>query len=59
MKYIPPTKFCVFPSMGYWEVDGKPVSWEDAKNNPNRIWKQSEIAKNIKDYVGYFEEDDE
>ena len=24
--YHPPSKFCVCPSMGYWELDGKPVS---------------------------------
>tara|TARA_Y100000034_G_scaffold68621_1_gene82823 strand:- start:664 stop:1011 length:348 start_codon:yes stop_codon:yes gene_type:complete len=29
-KYHPPTKFCVFPSMGYWAIDGNPVSSREA-----------------------------
>ena len=39
--------FCVFPSMGYWELDGKPVSGKMVRYGlePGAIWKQTELAK--------------
>ena len=57
MKYIPPIKFCVFPSMGYWALNGKPISAREAQHGaaPGVTWESSEIALNLKDYVGYFE----
>lgn len=30
-KYHPPTKFCVFPALGYWELNGKPVNDREAQ----------------------------
>jgi len=43
-------KFCVFPAVGYWEIDGKPVSENEAKLNPQAVWKKTEIAKRICDF---------
>lgn len=56
MKYIEPDLFCVFPAMGYWEIDGKPVSSREARYglHPRAVWKESEVAKNLHRHVGYF-----
>jgi len=42
-----PMPFCVFPALGYWEIDGKPVSAKKAQygSHPGAIWKETEIAK--------------
>ena len=41
--------FCVFPALGYWEIDGKPVSSKEAEYglNPRAIWKPTEIARSL------------
>ncbi len=56
--YHPPTKFCVSPAMGYWELDGKPVSGKEAQwgSAPGAVWRESEIAKEIHLYTGWLEE---
>jgi len=42
-----PLPFCAFPAMGYWEIDGKPVSSKEAQSglHPRAIWRETEIAK--------------
>ena len=42
-KWIPPTKFCAFPSFGYWELNGKPVSSKVAKYGlrVGVVWRRS------------------
>ncbi|KKL97298.1 hypothetical protein LCGC14_1835900 [marine sediment metagenome] len=54
MKYVPPKKFCAFPAMGYWEIDGKSVSSAEAEygGHPRAIWRESEISKQLEDYMG-------
>lgn len=44
------TKVCIFPSMGHWELKGKPVSHREADYGraPGVIWKPSEVADNLK-----------
>ena len=56
MKYHPPTKFCVFSAMGYWELNGRPVSSERARygSAPGAVWKESEVARELYLHVGYF-----
>jgi len=58
MVYVPPTEFCVCPSMGYWEIDGKSVSSTEADCglNPQAVWKESEVARNLHKHTGYFVE---
>lgn len=81
LKYHPPTKFCVAPAMGYWELNGRPVGEREAskarllldtlrqhpawfwfarclKRLPTLVWRESEVFKNLKDYLGWFEEVD-
>ena len=43
--------FCVFPALGYWEIDGKPVSSLKANYgaNPKAVWRETEVAKNMKE----------
>lgn len=38
--------FVVFPALGYWEIDGKPVSSREAKCglHPRAVWKPTEVA---------------
>ena len=40
-------RFVIFPSFGYWEIDGKPVSSEEAQAglHPRAIWRLTEIGK--------------
>lgn len=54
--YHPPTKFCVSPAMGYWELSGRPVSAKEAQYGllPEAIWRESEVARELHLYVGYF-----
>ena len=42
MRRLPP--FNVFPGMGYWEIDGKPVSAREAEHwiNLHAKWKPAE-----------------
>ena len=58
-KYIPPTKFCVLPAFDDWELNGKPVSSREAKYGLKEgvFLKKTEIAKNLKDYCGFFNEE--
>jgi len=56
--YHPPTKFCAFPSMGYWEIDGKPVSSREALDRMSlcdRISRGEEIQVNAR--LGEFQID--
>lgn len=80
-KYHHPTKFCVSPVMGYWELNGSPVGERDVSKVrirldnlrqhpalfwfarclnrlPTLVWCESEVSKNLKDYLGWFEEVD-
>ena len=59
--YHPPTKFCVFPALGYWSLNGKPVSDKEANYGltPGVKWLPTEIARNLKDYMGWLEEVEE
>ena len=41
--FVPPIKFCVFPVLWY-------------KDPRTGEYKETEIAKNLKDYVGYLKE---
>ena len=54
-KYVPPTKFCVFPALNYWEIDEKPASSREAGYgaHPRAILRETEISKNIHEYLGY------
>ena len=56
--YHPPTKFAVAPSMGYFEIDGKPVSDKEAQwgSAPGAVWRESEISKELHLYVGWIED---
>ena len=42
-------KFVVFPALGYWEIDGKPVSSKEAQfgAHPRAIWRETEVARNL------------
>lgn len=55
--YHSPTKFCVFPALGYWELYGQAISPTEAQYGliPGAVWVESEIAENLKDYIGYFD----
>lgn len=57
-KWIPPTKFCALPAFEYWELNGKPVSAREAEYGlkEGAVLKKTEIAKNLKDYQGFFVE---
>lgn len=39
--------FIVFPALGYWEIDGKPVSSKEAQYglHPDAVWKETEAAR--------------
>ena len=64
--YRPPTRFCAFPSLGYWEVDGKPVSSREALEREalcdrgshlaRSIWRESEISRELHLHTGWLEE---
>ena len=49
--------FVVFPSLGYWEIDGKPVSPKEAQYglHPKAKWMPTEVSRTIN---GGFEDDD-
>ena len=53
-KYVEPDLFCSFPSMGYWAIDGRPVSPREALNglNPRATYERSEVANNLHRHVG-------
>jgi len=44
--------------MGYWELNGRPVSSREADYglHPLALWKESEVAKELHLYLGWFEE---
>jgi hypothetical protein len=53
--YRPPTKFCVFPALTYWELNGKPVSAQEAQYGlaPGAVLRETEIAKELHLHLGY------
>lgn len=57
-KYIYPTRFSSLPALGYWEIDGAPVSSEEAMNglHPKAVWIPTEISDNIHEHTRHFEE---
>lgn len=61
MRFIPPTKFCCFPALTYWEIDGKPVSSREAEYgaHPRAVLKETEISKHYSDYIGKLVPDDD
>ena len=58
IKYIAPTKFCSFPSIGYWELNGHPVSSQEAEYGKKKgaIWKKSELSRDIEQHIGSLRE---
>ena len=48
-------KFAAFPSLGYWEIDGKPVSSADARAvgwfAGGAKWRETEVARNLGHYL--------
>lgn len=52
-KYHPPTKFCVAPALGYWELNGKPVRYNP--DVPGMVWRESEVTRELHLYLGWFE----
>ena len=56
-RYIPPERFCVYPRLTYWEVDGKPVSDDVGMRASNGVKKPTEIARNLHLYMGRLVDD--
>lgn len=55
--FIPPTKFCVYPVLGYWELNEKPVSSKEAQCglDPGAKWMESEVCRELHLYFGRIE----
>ena len=50
MKY---PSFNVFPALGYWEIDGKPVSSKEAEHglHPRAVWKETQYSEGLGDEI--------